>query len=590
MPFVAWLTLLVTLACLFILTLTRIGPDIVLMAGLTVLLLCRIITPAEAFSGFANESVLSIAVLYVIAAGLRETGAIHTLVRLLFGRPKSATDAQWRMMLPVTFMSAFMNNTPIVATFLPAVTDWAKQQRISVSKLMLPLSYAAIFGGTCTLIGTSTNLVVDGLLKSQAHMRGFGFFELAWIGVPCAVAGIVYVLIVSRWLLPERRPAMAQLENPREYTVEMQVQPDSPLVGQTIQAAGLRQLPGLFLIEIERNEEIMPAVGPATILKGGDRLIFAGITDSIVDLQRIKGLTPATDQVFKLNSPRTARILIEAVISNYSPVSGKSIRAGRFRSRYDAVVIAVARNGTRLHGKIGDITLEPGDTVLLESDPGFIERHTNSRDFLLLRPIEGAVVPRHDKSWIAWTILLGMIIVTATHLLPLLVAALVAAGLMLLNRCCSLTTARRSIELEVLIAIAAAFGIGRALETSGAAGALAQFLLDVANGHPWLLLAMIYLVTMLLTEMVTHNAAAIIMFPLAYAATRGLDLNFMPFAVAITMAASASFATPIGYQTNLMVYGPGGYRFSDYLRFGLPLNLLMLAISVSLIPHIWPLT
>lgn len=589
MSFDAWLTVTVTLCCLGTLVLTRLGTDITLMAGLTVLLLFKVVTPDAAFSGFANEGVLSIAVLYVVATGLRDTGAINSLIGLLFGRPRSARGAQLRMMLPVTFMSAFLNNTPIVATFLPAVSDWAKRQRISVSKLMIPLSYAAIFGGTCTLIGTSTNLVVDGLLKSQAHLPGFGFFQLAWIGVPCAVAGIVYVVIASHWLLPERRPVMAQLENPREYTVEMLVEAASPLVGQTIQAAGLRQLPGLFLVEIERDGEIIPAVGPDEKLAGGDRLVFAGITDSIVDLQRIRGLAPATDQVFKLTAPRTARTLIEAVIAVYSPVCGKTIREGRFRSHYNAVIIAVARNGQRLPGKIGDIELAPGDTLLLETETEFMEQHANSRDFLLLRPIDGAAIPRHEKSWLAWTILLMLVVTASTGLLQLLPAALLAAGLMLLTRCCSLSSARRSIELEVLIAIAAAFGIGSALNTSGAAAAFAHTLLAATGDNPLLLLAVIYLITMILTEMVTNNAAAVIMFPLAFATTQSLGLHFMPYAVAIAMAASASFATPLGYQTNLMVYGPGGYRFSDYLRFGLPLNLLMLTISVSIIPRVWPL-
>ncbi|MGH8401102.1 MAG: SLC13 family permease [Gammaproteobacteria bacterium] len=586
----AWLTIFVTLACLGTLVFTRVGTDITLMAGLTVLLLFKVVTPQAAFSGFANQGVLSIAVLYVVAAGLRDTGAITSLVGLLFGRSRSVRSAQLRMMLPVTFMSAFLNNTPIVATFLPAVSDWAKRERISISKLMIPLSYAAIFGGSCTLIGTSTNLVVDGLLKSQAHLPGFSFFELAWIGIPCAIVGILYVVIASHWLLPERVPVMAQLENPREYTVEMLVEPGSPLVGQTIQAAGLRQLPGLFLVEIERDGEIIPAVGPDEKLAGSDRLVFAGITDSVVDLQRIKGLTPATNQVFKLTAPRTARTLIEAVIAVYSPVCGKTIREGRFRSRYNAVIIAVARNGQRLPGKIGDIELEPGDTLLLETETEFMEQHANSRDFLLLRPIDNAVIPRHEKSWLAWAILLALIITVSTGILSLLPAALVAAGLMLITRCCSLSSARNSIELEVLIAIAAAFGIGGALDTSGAAAAFAHTLLAGTGGNPWLLLGVIYLITMILTEMVTNNAAAVIMFPLAFATTQSLGLHFMPFAIAIAMAASASFATPIGYQTNLMVYGPGGYRFSDYLRFGLPLNLLMLTISVSIIPHVWPLT
>ncbi|MGH8370498.1 MAG: SLC13 family permease, partial [Gammaproteobacteria bacterium] len=433
----AWLTIFVTLACLGTLVFTRVGTDITLMAGLTVLLLFKVVTPQAAFSGFANQGVLSIAVLYVVAAGLRDTGAITSLVGLLFGRSRSVRSAQLRMMLPVTFMSAFLNNTPIVATFLPAVSDWAKRERISISKLMIPLSYAAIFGGSCTLIGTSTNLVVDGLLKSQAHLPGFSFFELAWIGIPCAIVGILYVVIASHWLLPERVPVMAQLENPREYTVEMLVEPGSPLVGQTIQAAGLRQLPGLFLVEIERDGEIIPAVGPDEKLAGSDRLVFAGITGSVVDLQRIKGLKPATDQIFKLHSPRVTRTLIEAVIAPSCPLVGKTIRDGKFRSAYSAVVVAVARDGHRIQRKIGDIELRPGDTLLLETDHEFPKRHENSRDFLLLRPIEGSVFPRHGRSWLAWLILLGMVLAKGLNILPLAPAAFVAAGLMILARCCT---------------------------------------------------------------------------------------------------------------------------------------------------------
>jgi len=589
MQIVAWSTWLVTLTCIAILTFTRLGPDLVLMSGLTILLLCGVVKPAEALSGFANDAVLTVAVLYVVAAGLRNTGAIDAFIRRVFGHPRTVIGAQLRMMLPVAAISAFVNNTPVVAAFLPAVSDWAKRQHISTSKLMIPLSYAAIFGGTCTLIGTSTNLVVNGLLNSQVHLPGMSFFEIAWIGLPCTIIGLLYVFFMSRWLLPVRNPALAQLENPREYTVEMLVISGSPLVGQSIAAAGLRQLPGLFLVEIERADHIIAATGPEVRLQAGDRLVFAGITESVVDLQRIRGLVPATDQVFKLDAPRTSRSLIEAVIAAHSPMCGKTIREGRFRSHYNAVVIAVARNGERIRRKIGDIELRAGDTLLLETGPEFMEQRVNSRDFLLLRPIEDVSIPHHERSWIAWSILIGFVIVAGLGWLPVFTTALLAAGLMIITRCCSVSLARRSIEYEVIIAIAAAFGIGKALEVSGAAGGFAHALLAFAGHDPWLLLGVIYGMTMLLTEIITHAAAAVIVFPLAYAASASLGLNFMPFAMAIAMAASASFATPIGYATNLMVYGPGGYRFGDFLRFGLPLNLIMWAVSVWIIPHIWPL-
>ena len=585
----AWLTWLVTLTCIGVLAFTRLGPDLVLVAGLTLLLLLGVVSPAQAFGGLANEAVLTVAVLYIVAAGLRNTGAIDALIRRIFGRPRTVLGAQLRMMLPVAAISSFVNNTPVVAAFLPAVSDWAKRQRISSSKLMIPLSYASIFGGTCTLIGTSTNLVVNGLLKSQAHLPGMSFFEIAWIGIPCALIGLLYVLLTSRWLLPTRNPVLAQLENSREYTVEMLVISGSPLDGQSIAAAGLRQLPGLFLVDIERNDRIIAAAGPDERLQVGDRLVFAGITESVVDLQRIRGLVPATDQVFKLDAPRTARSLVEAVIAAHSPVCGKTVREGRFRSHYNAVVIAVARNGERIRRKIGDIELRAGDTLLLETGPEFMEQRINSRDFLLLRPIEGASIPEHDRSWIAWLILTGFVVIAGLGWLPVFTTALLAAGLMIITRCCSVSLAHRSIEYEVIIAIAAAFGIGKALEISGAASGFAHELLAFAGHQPWLLLVMIYGITMLLTEIITHSAAAVIVFPLAYATTASLSLNFMPFAMAIAMAASASFATPIGYATNLMVYGPGGYRFSDFLRFGLPLNLIMWAVSVLIIPHVWPL-
>ena len=590
MPINAWIAVAVTLGCLVTLATTQFGTDLVMMAGLTVLMLARIISPQDALSGFANESLLAIGALYVLAAGLRETGALNLLIKNIFGRPRSATEAQARMMLPVAFMGAFMNSTPLVATFLPYVSDWARQCRISPSKLMIPLSYAAIFGGTCTLIGTSTNLVVNGLLTQQAHLPGMGFFQLAWIGVPCAVIGITYVLVVGRWLLPERIPVFSQSQDAREYTIEMMVAMGSPLEGQTVQAAGLRHLPGLYLVEIERRGgEVIPAAGPDEKLRGGDRLVFAGVTESVADLQRIKGLTPATDQVFKLDAPRTARMLIEAVVAPHCPVVGKTIREGQFRTVYKAVVIAVARNGRRIEGKIGDIVLREGDTLLLETDRDFPTRHRNSRDFLLLHSLEGAVVPRYDKSWIAWGILLGLVLVKGFNLLPLASIAFLCAGLMIATRCCSIAAARRSVNYEVLIAIAAAFGIGKALEVSGAATAIAHGLVTLAHNDPFWLLAAIYGGTMLLTEVVTHNAAAVIVFPIAFATTQSLGLNFTPFVMAITMAASASFATPIGYATNLMVYGPGGYRFSDFLRFGIPLNLMMWAVTVTIIPRVWPL-
>lgn len=583
-----WFSLGVVGLVVGLLALTRFSADVVLVAGVTLLLVTGVLTPQEALVGLSNEGMVTVAVLYVVAGGLSETGAIGWIVNGVLGRPRSLWHAQVRLMGPVAAMSAFLNNTPVVAMFLPAVTDWARQNRLPLSKLLIPLSYAAILGGTCTLIGTSTNLVVSGLLGSQTTLPGLAMFDIAWVGLPAVLVGMAYLLTAGRWLLPDRRPAMSELDDPREYTVEMVVMPGSPLVGKTVEAAGLRHLPGMYLVEVERDGEVQPAIGPQHRLRSNDRLVFAGIVDSVVDLQRFRGLAPATDQVFKLSVPRPDRCLIEAVVSNSCPLVGKSIREGRFRNVYNAAVIAVARNGERVQKKIGDIVLRAGDTLLLEADPSFAERQRNSRDFFLVSRLPESRPPRHDRALTAMAILAAMVLGVTLQWVSMLEGAMLAAGLMLITRCVSGGRARSAVNWQVLVTIAASFALGGALEVTGAASSVAESLIGLAQGSPWATLAIVYLVTMLFTELITNNAAAVLVFPIALSTSQGLGVSFMPFAIAIMMAASASFSTPIGYQCNLMVYGPGGYRFTDYLRIGVPLNLLMAVVTVLVAPLVWP--
>jgi len=588
MTWEGWIAVGVVVLVIGLLAATRIAADIVLVAGVTLLLVTGVLTPPEALAGLANEGMATVAVLYVVAAALRETGAIGWLVHGVLGRPRNLSDAQLRLMAPVVGTSAFLNNTPVVAMFLPAVIDWARQNRLPVSKLLIPLSYAAILGGTLTLIGTSTNLVVSGLMAAHPSLPGMGMFDITWVGLPSAVVGMVYLVFLGRWLLPDRKPVMSDLDDARQYTVEMMVQPGSPLAGKTIEDAGLRHLPGMFLVEIERDGAVLPAIGPHQRLRDNDRLVFAGIVDSVVDLQRIRGLVPASDQVFKLGVPRPERCLTEAVVSDSCPLVGKSIREGRFRNVYNAAVIAVARNGERIQRKIGDIVLRPGDTLLLEAEPGFVDRQHNSRDFFLVSKLPNSRPLRQDRAFIAVAILVGMVVVATLEWMSMLQAAMVAAGLLLLTRCITGGAARAAVDWEVLIAIAASFGLGHALEKTGAAQFIAANMIELAQADPWVTLAVVYLVTMLFTELITNNAAAVLVFPIALSTSESLGVNFMPFAIAIMMAASASFSTPIGYQTNLMVYGPGGYRFTDYFRVGVPLNLLLAVVTVSLAPLIWP--
>lgn len=585
----AALTLAMIAMVFGLLAFTRVAPDLIFLAALTVLLTFEVITPAEAFAGLGNTGLITIAVLYVVAAGLQETGVMSALAGKLLGRPKSIAMAQFRMMAPVTAMSALLNNTPIVMMWLPVLDEWAKKYRISPSKLMLPLSYAAIFGGCCTILGTSTNLVITGLLAEEApDVRAIGLFEIAWVGLPCALIGIGYVLVASRWLLPDRRGVDQELSNPKEYTVEMLIEPGSPLIGQTIEQAGLRHLRGMFLMEINRGEEVLPAVSPQTRLLVDDRLVFVGIVESVVELQRIRGLTPATNQVFKLDSPRETRVLIEAVVSDTCPLVGQTIRDGRFRTVYNAVIIAVSRNGERIRKKIGDIVLKPGDVLLLETLPSFLDQQRHSRDFYLVSRIEGYTAPRHRRAKIAAGIFLGMIIAAGSGKIDLLYASMIAAGLMIITRCITSNVARSHVRWEVLIAIAASFGMGEAMMKTGLAGEIATTIIGQVGNHPFTALLVIYFLASIITEVLTNNAAAVLMFPIGLSTATSLEVSILPFAIAIMLAASFGFATPLGYQTHMMVYGPGGYRFSDFLRMGVPLNIALGLVAVLLIPLFWP--
>lgn len=586
----AWLTLAVIAASLSILIATRIAPDFVLVGALSVLIIAGVLSPTEALAGLGNPGLVTVGVLFVVAAGLVNTGLVHTLGSYLLGRPKSTASTQLRLMLPVAAASGFLNNTPVVAMLVPVVEDWARRHRVSVSKLMMPLSYAAIMGGSLTLIGTSTNIIVNGLLVSSTKLPPMGFFAIGALGMPCALIGIAFVIGTQEWLLPMRKPPLADPAMAKEYVIEMLVEDSSSLAGRSVEDAGLRHLPGAFLAEIERDGHVLPAVAPTEVVRAGDRLIFVGAVESVVDLLKLRGLVPAPDQLFKLDAPRPERRLFEVVVSNSCPLLGRTIRDGQFRARYNAVVIAVARNGTRLRSKIGDIRLRIGDTLLLESGPSFMTQQRSSRDFLLVSELQGVTLPSHDKGWIAGSVMLAMVLVVATGTASMLEAALAAAGAMLLTRCLSTSAARHAVDWSTLTIIGASLGLGQAMQASGAAVAISSTWLHVAGGNPWLALAALYVMTSAFTAVITNNAAAVLVFPIAAATASSLHVSLWPFVAVIMMAASASFATPIGYQTNLMVYGPGGYRFADYLRLGLPLTLLLGTVTVTLAPFIWPFT
>lgn len=583
----AWITLGVLALTLALLISEKLAAELVLVLAMLVLLTLGVLDPQQALAGFSNEGMITVAAMYIVAAGLRDTGAIDFAVHRLLGRPRNLASAQFRVMAPTVALSAFINNTPVVATFLPAILTWAKRNRLTPSKLLIPLSYAAIFGGTCTLIGTSTNLVVNGLWKGSGQ-PGLGMFDIAWVGIPSALTGMIYLMTIGRRLLPDRQTSTSAFENPREYTVEMIVEAAGPLVGRTIAEAGLRHLGRLFLIEIEREGRIVPAVGSSERLLADDRLVFAGDVEAIVELQRIRGLHAPLNGDASITKQYPERKLVEVVISTRCPLINQTLRDSRFHTYYGAAVVAVARDGKRVRGGLGDVVLRAADTLLLEARPVWVERHRHSPDFLLVSDVADSEVPRFDRALRAWGIL-GAVVVSATlGWTEMVTAALLGAAATLAFGCVSLSAARKSIDTQVLLVIACSFALGKALEVTGAAAAVAKLLLTIPGDNPWVVLALAYLMTMLLTELITNNAAAVLMYPISMAAASSLGVSPLPFVFAVMMAASASFSTPLGYQTNLMVFGPGGYRFTDFLKVGIPLQLVMCAVSVTVIPLVWP--
>ncbi len=588
MPWQAWLAVAVTIAAFLGNALTSLPADIVFLGAAAVLFLSGVLDEKAALAGFSNSGMVTVGVLYIVVAGLQQTGALQWVSSQVLGMPKTPTRALVRLMMPVMGASAFLNNTPVVAMLIPVVNEWCRKLRLSPSKLMIPLSYAAIFGGLCSLIGTSTNLVVNGLLIEATQGPGLKLFDIAWVGVPCAVTGFLFLVVTQRWLLPDRQAILSDADDLRQYTVEMGVVPDSPLVGKTVEKAGLRHLPDLYLAEIRRGAQVIPAVGSQEILQANDQLSFVGVIDSVLDLQRIQGLQPASDQINKLDSPRAERCLIEAVVSNTCPVLGQTIRESQFRTRYNAVVVAVARNGDRLKEKIGDIRLQAGDTLLLETASSFVSERRISRDFYLISTVPDSEPIRYERSRLAFALTIVMVVAAAVGWLSMLQAAVLAAVGMIAFGCCSPDRALRSIDWSVLLVIAAALALGQALDSSGAAEVIATGFIRLAGNNPWWVLVAIYAMTTLATEIITNNAAAALIFPIALSLAKQLDVSYLPFVIAIMVAASASFATPIGYQTNLMVYGPGGYKFSDFMRIGIPLNIVFGIVTVFIVPLVYP--
>jgi di/tricarboxylate transporter len=586
----AWLTLAVLLGIIGLLATERIQPSFVMMAGMTALLVAGVVDASQALSGFSNPAPMIVAALFVLAAGAEATGALDRLIDLALGRGTNSNRLVLaRMLIPSATASAFLNNTPIVAMVAPRISAWARRHGVSPSRYLIPISYASVLGGVTTLMGTSTNVVVSGLLIESGQDQ-LGFFELTRAGLPVAAAGIAMLVLLGPRLLPDRKDVGADLRDPREFTVEMMVTDSSPLAGRTVSEAGLRNLEAVYLVEIERNGRVLAPVEPTEVLQPSDRLTFAGNVGRIIDLQRIPGLAMAQERHFAA-SAATGPLFYEAVVSPGSTLAGRTLKEIGFRGRYGAAVVAIHRAHERVGGKLGEVLLRAGDVLLALGPSAFGERLAGSRDFLLVAPLTGNVPVRRRRAWLVGAVGLALVTSVTTGALDFLQAALLASGAIVLLRVLTPAEALRSVDLNVVLLIASSFGVGQAMAQSGLASTLAN---GVTTGletfGPLGILAGVLLATMLLTELISNTAAAVLMFPIAMAVAAQAAINPRTLAIAVAIGASMSFLGPIGYQTNMMVYSMGGYRFTDFTRIGAPVTLAVFATALATIPVFWPLS
>jgi di/tricarboxylate transporter len=577
----AWLTLAVV-AVMFVAMVRGVAPAVAIVSAVIGLLVAGVIDEKQAFSGFANSAPITVAALYVLARAVEDTGALRPLVRgALGGGDGGQRGGILRLCFPAAAASAFLNNTPIVAMLISPVTEWAESRGVSASRFLMPLSFAVILGGVVTTIGTSTNLVVSGLLQ-QSGAAPFGLFEITHVGLPMAAVGVLVLSLLAPAVLPERQSPRRSLAGARDFVVRMIVEAQGSRAGRSVEEAGLRHLEGVFLVEIERNGEPIAPVAPTTLLHGGDHLLFVGQAREVADLRNLPGLVSAESPHLEEVGADDQR-LVETVIGASSPLLGRTPKEVGFRSRYDAAIVGLHREGQPVVAKLGEVKLRLGDTLLLLADAGFRERWRDRPDFIVIQPLDGdAGAPRlGGKALLVAATVAAVVLVAGSGLLPILHASLIAAAGLVLTRVLTAQAARDSVEIEVLVVIAASFGLGAAIESSGLAAGLGRGIVELGGGLSWRwVLLGVVLATVTLTEFISNNAAAALMFPIGMATAAEVGADPRSFAIAIAIAASLSFLTPIGYQTNTMVYGPGGYRFGDYWRLGAPLTLASIAVVV----------
>ena len=585
MSWQAWATVAVIAAAMALFASEKLRIDLVALLALAALVILGIVSPAEALSGFSNEATVTVAAMFALSLGIERSGALEPLTRLLMRikRPWLLTLA---MMLAIAPLGAFVKNIALVATFLPLALRVCQRTHTSPARVLMPMAYAAQMGGVCTLIGTSSNLLADTLAQKHG-MAGFGVFEFTRMGVILAVIGMVYLMLVGRWLLPRQVNAEMPAEvDIGKYVTELEVTEQSSLLGKSITDAKLGERFGVYPLELLRGEKRMWSPRSQEI-GVGDVLLVRGDWEKIEDFQRRAGLRSAPDSRYARDEGHS-RVMVELMVAPASPVDGRRLSETGIGWRYDAVVLAIHRRGQVLRDKLSDVSLTVGDVLLVLVEEEALANLRNDEAFIVLSEREEAHrTPR--KALYAAAIMAAVVVTSGLHWLPIPIAAICGAVAMALAGCFGRKDVYEGMDWKIIVLLGAILPLGIAIERSGLSQTLVSLGLEVVGNHgPLAALLMVYLLTALLTELMGHNPSVVLMVGIAVSVAHAMHVDARPFVVAVAFAAATSFATPVGYPTNTMVYYAGGYRFTDFMKVGIPLIMIFCALSMWLIPQFWP--
>ena len=583
-----WITIITVMSIFIMMSRTRMPAVVAFLSALTVLLVTGIVTEAEGLAGFGSEPVVVHAAFFVVMAGLMQTGVLYWLTKHLLGEPQNFKQAIFKLMIPIASLAAFLNSVNVVALFIDVVKIWARKLNTQPSRLLIPLSYAATLGGTCTLMGNSSNLVISGLYADQTG-KTLQFFDPLIPGMFCTIVGILLV-VLFRNMIPRRESPEVSFESTSDYTVELLVPTENAAVGLTTDEAGLRNVKGGSLIEIVRfDKEIIAPVPKDEFIIGGDRLIYSGQINEILELKRTHGLVAADHHVYSISEIDNNRKMRTAYIGFGSDLIGSRMSNNEFERRTNITLVAVARQGKRVNEQPREVELEAGDTLLLECPPKddteIAQITTGSLTFF-----DSHFIPQLGKKTIySAIILIVMFILSSFHILPLMASTMLAAGAMIVLKCCRAQKVTRYIEWDLLLILGSTVVFSTAITKTGIATVIATSILQICGHHPLLVMAVMCILASLVSEIVSDVGASGIFFPIIYQEAIELGCNPMPFVISLMLAVTTSFASPIGSSTHMLIYGPGGFKFNDFLKIGLWMHLILLAANLLIVNIVYPL-